>query len=47
MHMGRAIAQGTPQEVRDNEEVARAFLGEDAAPIASPEPQGRTEARHA
>jgi branched-chain amino acid transport system ATP-binding protein len=30
MHQGRTLAQGPPEEVRTNEEVMRAYLGEEA-----------------
>jgi branched-chain amino acid transport system ATP-binding protein len=30
MHQGQVIAQGTPQEVRANEEVQKIYLGEGA-----------------
>jgi len=32
MVYGRIIATGTPPEVRSNEQVRRAYLGEDATP---------------
>jgi len=34
LNEGRTLAQGTPREVSDNEEVQRVYLGEDNACLA-------------